>query len=392
MDRMRGKFAFAQWILLCCFSAAAIIPAAQAQAIPHFKVDPTWPKQLPNNWMMFNAPGMVVDKSDHIWVIQRPRQMPGADAAAAQTPPTGECCVPAPSVIEFDSQGNVVKSWGGPNFVPDWPILEHGLTIDGDGNFWVGGNYEQGPGAQLAAPIAKPKDLSLADRQVLKLSPEGKVLLEIGHPASGPANNQDTTMLGGPAEVFVDDAAHEVYIADGYMNRRVVVYDSKNGTFKRGWGAYGMPLSEIDNGKPPAHDTATPDKEFRGPMDSIDISDDGLVYVTDRTGDRVQVFTKEGKFQKEFVILPKTLGTGSAWTTTFSRDKQQKYLYVCDGFNGLIHVLNRQDGTELGTIGHKGPNAGQFNQIEKIVFDSHGNMYTTEVAPNSRIQKFVRVK
>jgi hypothetical protein len=393
MKRKVGNSLFGVSILLyCCFAASLSAPATHAQAVPHYKVDASWPKQLPNNWMLANAPGMVIDKNDHIWIANRPRQLALADAAAAQTPPTGECCIPAPTVIEFDTQGNVLKSWGGPNFAPDWPILEHGLFIDGEGNFWIGGNYEQGGGAQLAAPIPKPKDLSLADRQVLKISSDGKVLLEIGHPSNGRANNQDTSILGLPAEVAVDDAAHEVYIADGYMNRRVVVYDSNTGAFKRGWGAYGMPLSQIDNGRPPVHDTAAPDKQFRGPMDSIDISDDGLVYVTDRTGDRVQIFTKDGKFVKEFLIAPKTLGTGSAWTTTFSRDKKQKYLYVADGFNGVIRILDRMDGHEVGTIGHKGRQAGEFDQVERVALDSHGNLYTTEVAPNTRIQKFVPVK
>ena len=248
------------WIALCFFVVLAGAASARAQAPPHYKVDASWPKPLPNKWMLANAPAMAVDKNDHIWIANRPRQLALAEAGAAETPPISECCVPAPSVIEFDAKGDILKSFGGPNYLPDWPIMEHGLFIDGEGNFWIGGNYGGGNGNGLTAPIPKPKDVTLADRQVLKLSPQGdKVLLEIGHPAAGPANNQDTSLLGSPAEVFVEDADHEVYIADGYMNRRVVVYDSNTGAFKRGWGAYGMPLSEIDNGRPPAHDTSAPD-------------------------------------------------------------------------------------------------------------------------------------
>jgi hypothetical protein len=378
--------------LLCgSITFAAFVPL-RAQAPPKYKVDAGWPKDLPNNWMLANAPALAIDKNDHIWIMNRPRQLAADDAAAAQTPPIAECCIPAPSLIEFDAQGNVLKSWGGPNYAPDWPIMEHGLFIDGEGNFWIGGNYAGGTGNNLAGPIPPPKDPSLGDRQVLKFSPDGKPLLEIGHPSSAPVNNQDTSILGSPAEVFVDDAAHEVYIADGYLNRRVVVYDSNTGAFKRGWGAYGMPLSEIDNARPPAHDTTAPDKQFRGQISTIDISNDGLVYVGDRGSDRIQIFTKDGKFVKEFLVAPKTLGTGSVWSTLFSRDPKQKYLYVADGENGVIHILNREDGSEVSTVGHKGRQAGEFDGLERMALDSHGNLYVTEVNPNTRIQKFVPVK
>lgn len=380
----------------CLLSLAAA--SVHAQAVPKYKPVAPWPKPLPNNWMLANAPAMFVDKDDHIWIANRPRQLFPDDAAGAQTPPFAPCCVPAPSIIEFDADGNVLKSFGGPNYLPDWPITEHGIFIDGGGNFWIGGNYQppQGPNAfnPLVAPIPKPKDPSLGDHQVLKLDPTGtKVLLEIGHPSASPANNQDTTILGSPAEVFVDDAAHEVYIADGYLNRRVVVYDSNTGAFKRGWGAYGMPLSEISNDRPPAHDTEHPDKQFHGTMNGVDISEDGLVYVSDRGGDRVQIFMKDGKFVKEFLISPKTTdGAGTVWSTMFSRDPKQKFLYVADGANGMIRILNREDGMQVGTIGHKGHEAGEFDSVERMGLDSKGNLYVSEVNHNTRLQKFVPVK
>jgi hypothetical protein len=384
--------AFVLSIILGAISAFSFAPSAQAQKVPQYKIDPNWPKELPNNWIMGNAPALAIDKNDHIWIMHRPRQIARDDAAALDNPPGASCCIPAPSILEFDAQGNILKSFGGPNFAPDWPTLEHGLFIDGQGNLWIGGNYQQGGGAALVAPIPKPKDPTLGDRQVLKLNQDGKVLLEIGHPAAGPANNQDTTILGSPSEFFVDDAAHEVYIADGYLNHRVVVYDSENGTFKRGWGAYGIPLSEIDNGKGAPYDPSTPAKQFRGVMSSIDISDDGMVYVGDRGGDRVQIFTKEGKFVKEFLIAPNTLGNGSVWSTMFSRDKAQKFLYVSDGENNVIHILNREDGKEVGTVGHKGREPGQFDSCERMGLDSKGNLYVTEVNHNTRIDKFVPVK
>jgi hypothetical protein len=379
-------------LIVVCFLVLAAVTQARAQAVPRYKVDASWPKQLPNNWILWNSTGLVVDKNDRIWVINRPRQVSMADAGAAQTPPISECCIPAPSLVQFDVQGNLLKSWGGPGYVPDWPILEHGLFIDKEGNFWIGGTFERGANLDLlAAPIPKPKEL-LGDRHVLKFSPDGKQLLMIGHPSNAPTNNQDATILGAPSEMFVDDEAHEVYIADGYQNRRVVVYDSNTGAFKRGWGAYGMPLSQIDNGRPPAHDPALPAKQFRGSVISIDISVDGLVYVGDRGDDRIQIFTKEGKFVKEFLVHPKTLSTGSVWSTMFSRDPKQKYLFVADGVNGKIWILNRDDGKEVGSIGHKGHQAGQFDQVERMALDSQGNLYVTEVAPNTRLQKFVLEK
>jgi len=383
---------FALPIILSILVLAAAPPQARGQAAPRYKVDPSWPKELPNNWIMWNSTGLVVDKDDHIWVQHHPRQAAAQDAGAAFTPPTAECCIPAPTYVQFDAQGNVLKSWGGPDFVPNWPILEHGLFIDKAGNFWFGGNF-RGTAADLLAAIPPPKEL-LADRHVFKFSPDHKQLLMIGHPSNAPINNQDTSLLGAPSEMFVDDDAHEVYIADGYRNARIVVYDSNTGAFKRGWGAYGMPLSEIGNGlSPTKHDPAVPSKQFGGIVTSVEISNDGLVYVGDRAGDRIQIFTKEGKFVKEFIVHPNTLGQGSVWSTMFSRDPQQKFLYVSDGMNGKIWILNRDDGKEVGSIGHKGHQAGQFGMVECMAMDSKGNLYDTEVGgASSRIQKFVPLK
>jgi hypothetical protein len=351
-----------------------------------YKVDVSWPKVLPSKWMLANATGLAIDKDDHVWVLNRPRQLALDDAGSAVPPPQGpygDCCFPAPSLVQFDAEGNVLKSWGGPNHIPDWPILEQGLFIDGQGNFWLGGDFH-GNMNNLTAPFAKP-DEKRWDRQVLKFSPDGNKLLAIGHSSGAPANNQDTTILGGPTAIFVDDAANEVYIADGYLNRRVVVYDSNTGAFKRGWGGYGIPLSQISNSAPT-------DKQFKGVLSNIDVSRDGFVYVGDREGNRVQVFTKEGKFLKEFLIRPKTLGLGSVWSTAFSRDPAQKYLYVADGENGVIHVLNRESGVEVETIGHKGRYAGEFHDVDRIALDSKGNLYVTEITHNIRLQKLVPQK
>ena len=383
------------WLVLGCllFSVAGCSStAAQEQGLPHYQVDPSWPKELPNNWIMGHATGLFVDKQDHIWLVHRVRTLLPDEIGASLDPPRSECCVPAPSVLEFDTEGNLLKTWGQQGYVPEWPNGEHGIYVETDGSIWIAGNNQpsQQPGALLP------------DRQVLKFSADGKLLLEIGHRTDAPINNQDTTMLGAASDMFVDEAAHEVYIADGYMNRRIVVYDSNTGAFKRGWGAYGIPLSEIDNGPRLDYNPAgPPPKQFgalgypvrAGVVIDVDISNDGLVYVSDRGGNRVQVFTKEGKFVKEFRIHPKTLGQyGSAWSTAFCCDAKERFLYIGDGENSVIHVLNRDDGTELGEIGNRGRQIGMFDGLEHVAMDSKGNLYTGDVTPGRRFQKFVPVR
>jgi DNA-binding beta-propeller fold protein YncE len=167
----------------------------------------------------------------------------------------------------------------------------------------------------------------------------------------------------------------------------------ETGNFKRGWGAYGIPLSQIDNGPlPPYNPAAPPSKQFLGPVHCIRISNDGLVYACDRTANRIQVFTKQGKFVKEFFVSPKTLGNGSVWTLSFSHDPQQKYMLVGDGRNNVIWILNRSDGTVAGSFGHNGRNAGQFHWVHQAVIDSQGNLYTGEVDTGKRIQRFILQK
>jgi hypothetical protein len=355
---------------------SAISTIAVAQGLPSYKVDPSWPKQLPNNWILGQVGGMAVDKEDHIWVFQRPRSLTADEAAAAQKPPTAECCIPAPSVLEFDKQGNVLKSWGGPGYVPDWPAQEHGILVDKAGNVWLSGNYPGG------------KD-SPEDRVIFKFNNDGKLLMKIGRSVSGRDNNQDTTYVGRVAAMQIDEDAHELYAADGYGNKRVIVFDSETGAFKRGWGAYGIPLSEVDNADLPPYNPANPPaKQFLGPVHCIKISTDGLVYVCDRTSDRIQVFTKQGKFLKEFIISPKTLRSGSTWTISFSHDAKQQYLLVGDGSNNVVWILNRDDGRVAGSFGHNGRNAGEFHWVHQAIMDSEGTLYTGEVDTGKRLQKF----
>ena len=362
---MRRKLTFALLIValaVCRFASAQDHP-------PSYKVDADWPKQLPNDWVMGQVSGIAVDRQDHVWVLQRPGSNAKDDLAAAQSPPVSQCCFAAPPVLEFDSAGNLMKSWGGPGSGYDWPASEHSIFVDANNNVWITGN---GP----------------ADRQAIKFTSDGKFIMQIGRTSKAPLNSLDTSLLGRPAGVDLDEKAHELYIADGYGNRRVIVFDSDNGKFKRMWGAYGNMPVDTDPG--PYDPAAAIDKQFRTPLHCVHLSNDGLVYVCDRVNDRIQVFTKEGKFLKEFFLRKETLGNGSAYDVAFSRDANQNYLLVADGENNVIWTLRRSDGSILGSTGHAGRNAGQFHHVHEVVSDSKGDLYTGEVETGKRAQKFVR--
>ncbi len=366
-SKTRATRAILIWFAACLLALAVSTPAG-AQAPPAYRVDASWPKELPNNWIMGQVGGMAVDRQDHVWVLQRPGSNTKDDLGAAQTPPTAECCVSAPPVLVFDAEGNLLKSWGGPGTGFDWPGSEHSIFVDPAGNVWITGN-----GAK--------------DRQALKFTSDGKFILQIGHPSAAPMNNLDVSLMGRPAGMDLDEKSHEIYFADGYLNRRVIVFDSETGVFKRMWGAYGNPPTDTD--LMPYDPAGPPSRMFRNPLHAVHISRDGLVYVCDRVNDRIQVFTKEGKFVREFILRPQTLGNGSAYDLAFSHDAAQKYLLVADGENNVIWTLLRSDGTVQGTTGHAGRNAGQFHHVHAIVADSKGNLYTGEVETGRRVQKFV---
>jgi hypothetical protein len=368
---------------LLFFLSLAVCPAGRAQDPPRYKYEPDWPKQLPNNWTIEGITGMFVDKDDHIWVLQRPRDFDKTENYAALTPPTAECCTQPPAVLEFDTEGNLLKSWGGPGYAPGWPATEHTIFLDKDNNVWLGG---AGAGDTL-----------------LKFTNDGKFISEFGHrgPAAPPEQNsqqkqdnqQTSLLLRGVAAAKLDEDAHELYVADGYLNKRVIVFDSETGAFKRGWGAYGIPLGEIDNNPAPPRDpSAPPTKQFRPPVHCVQISVDGLVYVCDRGGDRIQAFTKQGKFVQEFFVAGMTLDRGSVGSISFSADAKQKYLFVSDIMNNVVWIVNRSDGATVGKIGHAGHAGGQFHWLHVATTDSHGNVYTGEVDSGKRIQKFVPVK
>jgi DNA-binding beta-propeller fold protein YncE len=345
--------------------------------VPQYQVDPFWPKQLPNNWIIGQVSGVAVGPNDHIWIVHRPRTLTEREAGAVQNPPLSRCCVPAPSVIEFDQDGKMVRAWGGPGTLPFWPGSEHGIHVDPSGNVWIASNGRN-------------------DNVVLKFTPEGKQLLQIGQPGPSGGSN-DTTRLGQPTAIEVDAAANEVYIADGYRNRRVIVFDATTGAYKRHWGAYGHAPSDADSGAnipgvasifPPNYDTTVAPQQFIT-VHAVRISRDGLVYVADRVNNRIQVFRKDGTFVKEAFIARATRAMGSVWDIAFSRDPAQTWAFVPDGTNQTTWIVKRSDLSVAGSFGSGGRNAGQFGWVHNLAVDSHGNLYTGEVDIYKRAQRFV---
>ena len=345
---------------------------------PMFEVDPFWPKPMPNNWLLGSTIGVAVDSRDHVWVVHRGNLGANEMPAALDPPFAEECCHPAPPILEFDPEGNLVGHWGGPGEGYDWPESNHGIAVDSMDNVWIGGNGG-------------------ADSHVLKFTRTGEFLLQVGeHDHEGP-DSLSTTRYSQVAKVRYDPAANEVYIADGYGNRRVAVVDADTGELKRFWGAYGNEPSDdelprYDLANAPAHGTVSTDMsgdpQFRNPVHCADPTTDGLVYACDRPGNRVQVFTTEGEFVEEIYLATKTLGSGSVWDIAFSRDDDQTFAYVADGVNQQVHVLRRKPLEYLYSFGSGGRMSGQFFGTHSLEVDSQGNIYTTETFEGKRVQKF----
>lgn len=425
---------------------------------PEYRVDPSWPKPLPNDWLLGQVGGIAVDRHDNIWIIQRPRSLTsdeagatdavalmcddGTDADAAgncadgSTPvpvdtygnarpagPLSDCCVPAPSVMQFDKKGNLLQAWGGPEgadprwgwpdancVAPDceWPAGEHGIYVDHNDFVYIAGNGF-GNGSRSGGQNARGWD-----GQVLKFAADGTFLLQIGAAGSPGADSNDTNggkdgtpQLWRPADMEVDPATNDLYIADGYGNHRVVVVDAASGLYVGHWGAYGQnPVSDApagpysddrDNGVTPAN--------FRNPVHCVRIAEDGKLYVCDRVNDRLQVFDKEtvglpcgnpgmtvGQcgYLGEKVIEADTLGPGSVWDLDTSSDKSQSCLHNADGTNQRIHSLERQTLDIVAQFGRNGRYAGQFHWVHNLAVDSKGDMYTAEVDTGKRAQRFER--
>jgi DNA-binding beta-propeller fold protein YncE len=337
-----------------------------------FEVDAGWPKPLPNRWLVGSVIGVSVDSKDHVWIIHRPSTLKGNEIRSKWQA--------APPVLEFDQEGNLVSSWGGPGPGYQWAQSEHTIYLDHKENVWTAGG-----GAR--------------DAQVLKFTREGRFLLQIGLQGKSEGSN-DTVNLGGAAGLTVDAAANELYVGDGYNNHRVIVFDADTGAYKRHWGAYGKKPDDgyfkaaTDRGGFSAEDTSAynpkdpPAPQFRI-VHCVRVARDGLVYVCDRTNDRIQVFRKDGTFVKEGFISKNTLGSGSAWDIAFSNDPDQKFIFLTDGTNEVVWELLRDSLEVVAGFGGAGHWAGQFYGPHNLAADSKGNLYITETYEGKRVQKFL---
>ena len=362
--------AFVIAVVVACVAQDSAEQTAASDGVmaPMFEVDPFWPKPLPDHMVLGSAIGVGVDSRDHVFIVHRGNLTERTEGGADADPPIGECCRAAPPVLEFDPEGNLVNSWGGPSDDYVWPASNHGITVDHMDNIWIGGN---GPN----------------DTHVLKFSRDGEFLASYGEPEAGAADSNSQTRFNRVAKLAFDAEANEAYLADGYGGRRVAVLDASTGEFKRYWGAYG---NEPDDTRTPPYDPDAPlIQQFRTPVHCADPSRDGHVYVCDRPNNRIQVFTTDGTFVDEVQLAPRTLGDGSTWDVAFSRDAEQKYMYVADGKNMRVYVMDRLNLEVLTSFGDGGRQPGLFFAVHSIATDSEGNIYTTETYEGKRVQKFV---
>jgi sugar lactone lactonase YvrE len=365
--------ASAPLVLAACGTESSGADQAQsasgsAGGVPTFTVDPTWPREMSDDWIMGSVTAVFVDDRDHVWVTHLPETLTEEETSAVQEPPIGICCVPAPVVVEFDPDGNVVQGWGDPSTqdVSEFPRNAHGLFVDHEDNVWIG---------------------TFRHHRVMKFTRNGELLMQIGeYDVTG--GSDDPGLLGGPAGIWVDPSTNEVFVADGYGNRRVVVYDGETGAYLRHWGAYGeAPDDDYQfdwGGEGHASDPPTQFSTVHGLVGS----NDGLIYVADRRGNRIQVFRKDGEFVTERIVMPRTLASGSAFVIALSPDPDQEWLYLADGTNHKVWILRRADLEIVGDFGRGGRQVGQFLRPHGMGVDSRGNIYVGEASTGRRVQKF----
>ena len=375
-------------IALAAFSGGSqSAPAAGAQQVPIFEVDSHFPT-LPEHMLLGGVGGATADSHGNVWVFHRPHTLEEGNA-------TENGWKPAPPVVEFAPDGKFLQAWGGPEKGAPYQWFnrgglhsafaecqsctserrlngdgrpgsgEHGIAIDARDNVWLTGNGD-------------------GDGQVLKFTKDGKFLLQIGK-GGVEVDSNDTTHLSRPAGITVYDKTDEVFVADGYGNRRVIVFDANTGAYKRHWGAYGN--KPDDKASKARQATGQGPAQFNTPH-GIEVSNDGIVYVTDRANNRIQAFTLEGKFIKEGFIKRESQGTGTAFGVGLSADPQQRFLYIADGSNERIAILDRQSLQEIGHIGGPGRKAGEFFHLHSLDVDPQGNIVTGE-SQGYRVQKFV---
>jgi DNA-binding beta-propeller fold protein YncE len=342
---------------------------------PKYKVDPFWPKPLPDKWVTGEVAGTCLDSKDHLFIVNRGFQTGGLQ------PPENQTAKASPPVIEFDKAGNVVNAWGDPTYNTAMqgtlgpgtnavlPNSIHGCFVDYQDNVWIGGN---------------------GDGVVQKYSHNGTFLMQIGvkgvcdgpgGKCGSPGLNSSHVLLNQPADIAVDPSNGDVYIADGYGNHRVVVFN-KNGVWLRQWGSAGTAPGQFAAGD-------------GGHPHCVVIGNDNLVYACDRGQDRIQVFDKLGNLKKVIPVKPGTgtpgLGTaGSAWDVDFSPDKKQELMFDVDGGNEQVHIFDRVAATILSSFGRHGHMAGDFTFVHTVAVDKAGSLYLGETVGGRRFQKFVK--
>jgi len=361
--------AIAAVVLGACTAAAP--NHRQAREVPQFEVDPTWPR-LPSQWVFGQVSSVSIDDRGHAWILQRPRTI--------RTDQKGKA---APPVMEFDAAGNFVQGWGGPAAGYDWPEIEHGIYVDPKGYVWIGGNGK-------------------TDHHLLKFTKTGKFVTQIGRKGASKGNT-DTQNVNMAADTFVYTKTNELFVADGYGNRRIIVFDADTGAFKRMWGAFGNePLDKVppktkvpEESRIPAKEVTGPGPDqFENPVHGVRVSNDGLVYVSDRGGKRVQVFTLEGKFVDQVFIdrwceAPHCGNGQTVASTALSHDPEQRFLYVASRSPARVWILDRKTLQPLDSFGRPGVAPGEFYVIHQMEVDAKGNLYVTEVQDGKRAQKFV---
>jgi DNA-binding beta-propeller fold protein YncE len=335
------------WVSRAAVNAQAT--PAGAHSVPMFAVDRAWPK-VPAKWKLGDASSFAVDAKDDVWLLHRPRTLKPADAAMA-----------APPVIVFDTAGNFIKAWGGAGNGYEWPEREHGIHLDYKGFVWLGGNNCPTNGLPGLKPVA--------DDQLLKFTQEGKFVMQIGH-SNRSKGNADTENLHRAADVWVHPPTNELFVADGYGNHRVAVFDAETGAFKRMWGAFGNKPMDDDH-----CDVVAPKSFPDGPgpqnfstVHAIRVARDGMVYVADRENRRVQMFTTGGTFVKQLIRT----ATPFARDLALSPDAAQQFLYVGDGDD--IAVVDRKTLEIVGSI----KVAGMIGGGHQIATDSKGNIYIAQ--------------
>ena len=420
--RVSGVPAYAAIVCAALLVATAfgrpVSTQGRGAAAPSYRVQPFWPQPFPNqSWVFGSITGVTVDAQNHVWVIHR-----GADSLEAnekgmmQSPPTASlCCEAAPFVLEFDQAGKLLSSWGGPGNGYQWPQSPGSLAVDAKGNVWItAAGLEAPPTApargrgdavvgEAPAPAARGRGPAgppvPGDAHVLKFSRDGKFLLQIGTPGKMDGADSHTT-LNKPSAIAYDAAANEVFVADT-GNRRIVVFDADSGAYKRHWFAYG---EKTAGAAPAAYSPADPPARSFRDVTCVEIARDGTVYVCDRSSNRVQAFRKDGTYIREGIVSKNTLGAtvtgqfgvvssrGSAWDVALSSDAQQRFVFVADGHDKRVHVLQRDTLTPIGSFGSGGRYPGQFLAVGSIAVDGQGNIYTGEQHHGKRVQKFVAAR